>query len=111
MLKNLGRLAILLVVISILATGVVYAVNNSETAGSEPQGAFNPEGFHSGQQADGSQPAIQGDFHGREGSGSFAAAEIWKNLGIMLGITALVVIIEKGITLIKNARKVPAAQP
>lgn len=111
-MKNLGRLVILLVIISILASGVVFTVNNSSTTGAETQDAFNPGGSQvtALQDQAGSRPEFQGDFREREGSSLSAAAEIFKNLGIILAITAGVVIVEKGISIAKKVRKAPAPQ-
>lgn len=114
-MKNLGRLSLLLVIISVLAVGVVYAVNNTSISGTEPQSAFNPQEFQpptgqdqQGQLLEDARPPLPGMFHEREGGGSFAALEIIKNLGIILGITAVVVIIDKGSILIKKRKKAAA---
>lgn len=115
MVKIIGRLFILLLVIGVTAAAVVFMVNNGSTTLSNANSdGFNPptgEGetvLQPGQPSGDTLPQFQGELRDHEGKGSFGGLEVIKNLVIMLGITAITVLIEKILARFKKSRKVPA---
>ncbi|NMB53143.1 MAG: hypothetical protein GYA15_00445 [Leptolinea sp.] len=111
MLKILGRLFILLAVIALTITLMVVIVNNfpinQPFAGQEGRQRPLPE-FSGGQgQNPQALPEFQrppegpgGEHHGGE---SYGAVELFKNLGIIAGIVAIIVIFREGIMRLKPA--------
>lgn len=120
MWNTIKHLLILLTVIGVVAASAMVIINNSSTAGFEPQGG-SAAGFQppSGEgqpqtppdQQSGDQPVFQGSPHEREGGSSFGAMELLKNLGIIAVITAVIVLLEKVLGWFKRSRKAPASLP
>ena len=112
MLKILGRLLILLAVIALTVTLMVTVVNNSSISqpftGQEGRQGFLPE--YSGVQGQNPQalPEFQrppeGPVGEHRGGGSFGAVELFKNLGIIAGIVAIIVIFREGMMRLKPTR-------
>ncbi len=119
MLKNLGRVIILLIVIGLVTTALVTIVNNSSGSEEFPSGG-RPGGFSAGnrpaefqpdQSAGANQPPLnRPNFQdsGREenGGGAFMAVELLKNLVIITGIITVIVLFRKAVVKLKPVNRV-----
>lgn len=109
MLKQTGRLLVLLVVIGIVVVAMFAIVNTSESSSASSSGNEFSE-FIPDQQNGINQPPPRPEFEGERdaqgGNGAFAAIELLKNFGIMACITGIGLIVRKIFAKLKPHRTV-----
>jgi hypothetical protein len=103
MLKTLGRILILVTIIGIVAATLITIVNSSSSNAGFPTGGG--QGVFQTRQTNRTRPEFQGQNRKGYGGGAFISFELLKNLGIIASITAVIILLQKGMDKMKPVRR------